>query len=181
MGDEHQENETQSTDERNTNCAEEPTGTQDKGVQELEKAHAMIKEYEDMLKLVQAEYENYAKRVQKEREELAKIASADIITKLLNIVDDFDRALDNIKNMPEEMKSGIIMIAKNLHKLLEDEGVIPIKAEGEQFDPYKHEVIMQEETNKHPEGTILAEFQKGYLLNGKVIRYSKVKIAKGGQ
>lgn len=146
---------------------------------ELEQAEETIKEYEDMLKRVQAEYENYVKRVQKEREELIKTASADIITKLLNIVDDFDRALDNLKDMREETKTGIIMIAKNLHKLLEDQGVVPINAEG-QFDPYKHEVIMQEETDK-PDGTILAEFQKGYLLNGKVIRYSKVKIAKGGQ
>lgn len=145
--------------------------------QEIAKKDATIADYTDHLKRLQAEFENYCKRVEKERKEVAGFASEKLIVKLLLVIDDFERALAQLKNVPEETKKGIEMIFKNLHKIMDEEKVVPIKAVGEKFDPYKHEVLMQAESDK-PDDIILEELQKGYTMNGKVIRYSKIKISK---
>ncbi|HLF54107.1 MAG TPA: nucleotide exchange factor GrpE [Candidatus Nanoarchaeia archaeon] len=145
--------------------------------QEIAKKDATIVDYTDHLKRLQAEFENYCKRVEKERKEVAGFASEKLVVKLLLVIDDFERALAQLKNVPEETRKGIEMIFKNLHKIMDEEKVVPIKAVGEKFDPYKHEVLMQAESDK-PDDIILEELQKGYTMNGKVIRYSKIKISK---
>ena len=137
-----------------------------------------INDYTNHLKRLQAEFENYCKRVEKENLKFKEFASEKIIVKLLLIIDDFERALTNIKSLPEETKKGIEIIFKNLHKIIDDEHVEPIKSVGEKVDPFKHEVILQTESDK-PEDTIIEELQKGYQMNGKVIRYSKVRASKG--
>ncbi len=145
--------------------------------QELAKKDAQLADYTDHLKRLQAEFENYCKRVEKERKDLAGIASEKLVVKLLLVVDDFERALHQLKDVPQETKKGIEMIFKNLHKILDEERVEPIKSIGQKLDPYKHEVLMQTESDQ-PEDTIIEELQKGYTMNGKVIRYAKVKISK---
>ncbi|MEM3154396.1 MAG: nucleotide exchange factor GrpE [Candidatus Woesearchaeota archaeon] len=147
---------------------------------ELAKSQAVIADYTDHLKRLQAEFENYCKRVEKERKEYAGLASEKLIVKLLLIIDDFERALATLKNMPEEARKGIEMIFKNLHKILDEERVEPIQSVGQKFDPYKHEVILKVE-NDQPEDIIVEELQKGYTMNGKVIRYAKVKVSSGKQ
>lgn len=151
---------------------------QDKELQktkeELEKVKVELEDHTDTLKRLQAEFENYMKRVEKEREMMKSCASESVVSKLLNIMDDFDRA---IKAMKED-KTGIMMIFKNLQKVLEEEGVRPIEATGKRFDPYKHEVILKVESEE-PEDTVVEELQKGYMLKDKVIRTSKVKISGG--
>ena len=146
---------------------------------ELAKSQSIIADYTDHLKRLQAEFENYCKRVEKERKEFAGAASEKLVVKLLLIIDDFERALVTLKGVPEEARKGIEMIFKNFHKILDEERVEPIKAVGQKFDPYKHEVLMQAESDK-PDDTVLEELQKGYTMNGKVIRYAKVKISKNG-
>ena len=146
---------------------------------ELAKNQAVIADYTEHLKRLQAEFENYCKRVEKERKEYAGMASEKLIVKLLLIIDDFERALVTLKGVPEEARKGIEMIFKNFHKILDEERVEPIKAVGQKFDPYKHEVLMQAESDK-PDDIVLEELQKGYTMNGKVIRYAKVKISKNG-
>ena len=91
------------------------------------------------------------------------------------MLDTFEIAFKNT-NDKEKFVEGMKMIYGIFHSTLEEEGLKPIKAEGEKFDPYKHEVLLKEESDK-PEGTILEEFQKGYMLNDKVLRFSKVKIS----
>ncbi len=147
--------------------------------QELAKKDAVIADYTDHLKRLQAEFENYCKRVEKQHTESAGMASEKLIVKLLLVVDDFERALVQLKNVPAETRKGIEMIFKNLHKILDEERVEPIKSVGEKLDPYKHEVMLQVESDK-PDDIILEELQKGYTMNGKVIRYAKVKISKHG-
>ncbi len=147
--------------------------------QELAKKDAVIADYTDHLKRLQAEIENYCKRVEKQRTESAGMASEKLIVKLLLVVDDFERALAQLKDVPAETRKGIEMIFKNLHKILDEERVEPIKSVGEKLDPYKHEVLMQVESEQ-PDDIILEELQKGYTMNGKVIRYAKVKISKHG-
>lgn len=146
--------------------------------QEIAKKEATINDYTEHLKRLQAEFENYIKRVEKERADIASLSSERLVVKLLLIIDDFERAIKELKDIPEQTQKGIQMIFKNLHKVLDEEKVQPIKAIGQKFDPYKHEVLLQTESEE-PEGTILEELQKGYTMNGKVIRYTKVKISNG--
>ncbi|MBI2660473.1 nucleotide exchange factor GrpE [Candidatus Woesearchaeota archaeon] len=129
----------------------------------------------DILKRRQAEFENYKKRVEKEKEEFTKYAGALTIGKLLPVLDSFEIALKNTSDK-EKFIEGIKMIYAQFHSMLEAEGLRPIKSVGEKFDPYRHEVLMKAESDK-PDDTILEEFQKGYMLNDKVLRHSKVKIS----
>ena len=134
-----------------------------------------IEELTETLQRLQAEFENYKKRIDKEKEEFAKYAGALTIGKMLPVLDSFEIALKNTSDR-EKFVEGMKMIYAQFHSVLEAEGVRPIKAAGEKFDPYRHEVLMKEESDK-PEDTILEEFQKGYMLNDRVLRHSKVKIS----
>ncbi|MBI2657584.1 nucleotide exchange factor GrpE [Candidatus Woesearchaeota archaeon] len=134
-----------------------------------------IDELTDTLKRLQAEFENYKKRVEKEKEEFAKYAGALTVGKLLPVLDSFEHAIKNT-NDKEKFIQGIDMIHAQLISTLESIGLRPIKADGEQFDPYRHEVLLKEESDK-PEGTILEELQKGYTFHDRVLRFSKVKIS----
>jgi len=142
---------------------------------ELEQKNKQIEELTDTLKRLQAEFENYKKWSTKEKSEFLKYAHADLISHLLPVLDSFEIALKNTSDK-EKFVEGIKIIYAQLYSALEAEGLKPIKAAGEKFDPYKHEVLIKEESDK-PEETILEEFQKGYMLNDKVIRHSKVKIS----
>ena len=134
-----------------------------------------IEELTDTLKRLQAEFENYKKWHAKEKTEFIKYSHADMIAQLLPVLDSFEIALKNT-NDKEKFVEGIKMIYAQFHSVLDAEGLRPIKAAGEKFDPYKHEVLMKEESDR-PEDTILEEFQKGYMLNDKVLRHSKVKVS----
>lgn len=142
---------------------------------QLEEKNQKIEELTDTLKRLQAEFENFRKRVERERVEFIKFAHADIIAKMLPVLDSFELALKNTHDK-EKLVEGVKMIYAQLYSILEAEGLKPVKAAGEKFDPYKHEVLMKEVSDK-PEETILEEFQKGYMLNDRVIRHSKVKVS----
>ena len=142
---------------------------------ELEQKDKTIEELTDTLKRLQAEFENYRKRIDKEKTEFGKYAHAGIIAKVLPVIDSFELALKHTSE-PQKFIDGMKMIFAQIYSVLESEGLKPINVNGEKFDPYKHEVLMKEESDK-PEGTILEEFQKGYMLNDKVLRFSKVKIS----
>jgi len=126
-------------------------------------------EYLEQLQRLQAEFDNFRKRTEKERQEIFKNANEDLIVKLLGILDNFELALKHVDD------KGINMIYSELYSILEDEGLKKIKAEGK-FDPRIHETLILEEGEKNE--MIIEEFQKGYTLNDKVIRPSKVKITK---
>lgn len=142
---------------------------------QLEEKSKKLEELTDTLKRLQAEFENYKKRIDREKTEFVKYAHADVIANMLPLLDSFELALKNTTDK-EKLVEGIKMIYAQFYSILETEGLKPIKAVGEKFDPYKHEVLMKEESDK-PEETILEEFQKGYTLNDRVIRHSKVKIS----
>ena len=141
----------------------------------LEEKNKQIDELTDTLKRLQAEFENYRKRVDKEKTEFAKYAHAGIIAKILPALDSFEMALKHT-NEPQKFISGMKLIYAQLHSALEADGLRTIKTDGEKFDPYRHEVLMQAESDK--DDTILEEFQKGYMLGDSVLRHSKVKIGK---
>lgn len=144
--------------------------------QELEEKNKLIQDHINDLKRLQADFENHIKRAEKEKIEFAKYAGADLIISLLGVIDDFERALESMKN--DENSQGMNIVFENLKKILEEEGVRPIISIGEKFDPYKHEVVSHLESNEHEEDMILQEFQRGYWLKDRIIRPSKVIISK---
>jgi len=140
------------------------------------------KHYKDQLIRMQADFENYKKREEKKKQEFMEYAKQDLICKLLSVIDNLERAASYTKNkehMPETIEEGIKSILKEFRNILEKEGVKPVKAVGEKFDPYCHEAIMQVESDQYPEDTVMEEISKGYYLKSKVIRPSLVKVSKG--
>ena len=150
---------------------EEPEPKQEHPKPEPEKPKDEKQELIDTLQRLQAEFENYQKRIAKEQAQFACFANEKLIAELLTIMDDFEKALPNVKD------EGVKMIHTKLSKLLSNYGVKPIKAKGEKFDTFKHEVLCTQESDGD-EDMVVEEIQKGYEMNGKVIRYSKVRITK---
>jgi molecular chaperone GrpE len=127
-----------------------------------------------------ADFSNYKRRTEQEREAMVGLANEVLLAKLLAIVDDFDRA---IANMPPELQTiswtgGIAAIDRKLRQLLDSEGLTPIEALGKQFDPHEHEAIAQEDKPGVPEGTVIAELQKGYRIRDRVLRPAMVAVAR---
>lgn len=135
-----------------------------------------LQELTDTLQHLQAEFENYKKRIEKENCEFIKIANEDLITALLPIIDNFELALKSCR-VQDNFSKGTELIYSQLVDALRSQGLKYIDCIGKIFDPYYHEVLITEESGEEP-NTIIEEFQKGYLLHDKVIRHSKVKIAK---
>ena len=137
----------------------------------------MITELTETAKRVQADFENYKKRVDKEKQAFVENANADLLKKLLNIIDNFELALKNEQN-PGDFAKGIELIYAQMRELLTQEGVKEIDTEGKQFDPYLHEAMITGSDDTKKDGEILEEFQKGYTIKNTVLRHSKVKVNK---
>ncbi|MEM4260168.1 MAG: nucleotide exchange factor GrpE [Candidatus Woesearchaeota archaeon] len=143
---------------------------------QIDEKEEKIKEYIETLQRLQAEFENFKKREEKDKKENKKYSNAEFIKKLLPVIDSFEIALKNSNNI-ENFRKGIELIYSQLISILKEQGLRKIESYNQEFDPYKHEVILIEDSEKK-EGTILEELQTGYMLNDMVIRHSKVKIAK---
>lgn len=133
-------------------------------------------ELTELLQRVQADFENYKKRVEREKQEFCRYASHDMIMQLLPIIDSFELAFQNSEKH-EEFKKGVELVYAQLLQMLEKQGLKKIDSLGKKFDPNVHEALMQGDSDKEP-GTIIEEFQKGFMLNDNVIRPAKVKVSK---
>ena len=147
---------------------------------ELETAQQEAAENKAAWQRSAADFSNYKRRTEQEREAMVGLANEVLLAKLLAIVDDFDRA---IANMPAELRDigwvgGIAAIDRKLRLLLDSEGLTPIEAVGKQFDPHEHEAIAQEDRPGVPEGTVVAELQKGYRIRDRVLRPAMVAVAR---
>jgi molecular chaperone GrpE len=126
-----------------------------------------------------ADFQNYKRRTEQEREAMFGLANDVLLTKLLTIADDFDRA---IEHMPAELAdagwaAGITAIDRKLRLLLDSEGLTPIEAVGKPFDPHEHEAVTQEPTTAVPDGTVTQELQRGYRIRDRVLRPAMVAVA----
>jgi molecular chaperone GrpE len=147
----------------------------------FEENQQLLAEYEDLLKRKQAEFENYRKRAQKEAQEFKKYANVEIILDILNTIDDFERAIESTKSSRDfdALLEGIQLVEKQLKGVLENKyGVKMIEAVGKEFDPMVHEAMMMEESEQYDADTVVEDFQKGYVMHDRIIRPSKVKVAK---
>jgi len=130
--------------------------------------------YLNQYKYLKADFENYRKMMEKDRLDIVQYANQKLISELLPVIDNIENAINKTKNNEQ---IGLKIILDNLTKTFESNGLKSIECIGKKFDPYYHEVLMKEESKKE-DGIIIEEIQKGYMLNNKVIRHSKVKISK---
>jgi len=137
------------------------------------------KEYLKHLERLQADFDNYKKRQEKKQKEFIEFANERLISNLLTVLDNLERALDSAKNEEnvKAIREGINNTLKGFYNILKKEGVVPIKSIGHRFDPYKHEAVMKIETDKHSEDMVTEEFLKGYYIKSKVLRPAMVKVA----
>jgi len=148
--------------------------------QQLAQSEEQVAQHKDQWLRATADFKNYKRRAENERSELVRSANAALILKLLPVVDDFDLAIENV---PPEVAAtawwaGTQLIAQKLRLLLESEGVTPLVATGQDFDPNLHDAVVLEETEGQ-DGKVLAELQKGYKQYDRVLRPAKVKVGKG--
>jgi len=147
---------------------------------DLEEKTRLAEDYLSQLKYLQADFENYKKMVAREREMYETCATEELTKSLLPIIDNLEIAIASAKQNEDRSSfvEGIELIYKDLMSILGEEGLKPIKAVGEKFDPYKHEVIMTVIDDGLPEDTVQEELEKGYMLGSKLIRTAKVKVSK---
>ena len=144
-----------------------------------DKKDEKIEELTDRLTRQMAEFDNFRKRTEREKSQMYEIGAKDIIEKILPVIDNFERGLAAV---PEESKEdpfveGMEKIYKQLMKTLEDAGVKPIEAVGQEFNPDFHNAVMHVEDEEAGENIITEEFQKGYMYHDSVVRHSMVKVA----
>lgn len=150
---------------------------------ELEQAQERIKDLQDRWHRAQADLANLRRRTEQERGDVEKFASMMLVSELLPVLDNFDRA---IRTIPGNLAMltwihGVILIQRHLQAILEHQGVQPIEAAGQQFNPQLHEAINEVETSEQPSGTVTKEYQTGYTMHGRVIRPSLVEVARPPQ
>ena len=144
---------------------------------QLEQKDEQIQENIDRLKRLQADFDNFRRRSRQEKEDLSAHVTQNIIKELLPLIDNFERALSADDSQDgTSLKEGIDMINKQFISILEKNGLEKINCVGEQFDPNFHEAIMRVEDADKEDGAIAEELQKGYMVQGKVIRPSMVKV-----
>jgi molecular chaperone GrpE len=136
-------------------------------------------DYYDRLLRKTAEFDNYRKRIDRDRREQMEWAAADVLSEVLAVLDDFERALE-VDAPPEAQpyRTGVELIHRQLSELVRKRGATPIEALGTDFDPTVHQAVAYEETPGAREGEVVAEFAKGYKLGERLLRPALVKVAK---
>ncbi|MFP4382173.1 MAG: nucleotide exchange factor GrpE [Candidatus Sumerlaeia bacterium] len=144
---------------------------------------SQVRKLQDQAIRVQAEFENYRKRTLREKEDLKKSAASDFLNNILPALDSFDHAVSALEqdHDAEALAKGIEAIHGQMHSALESMGVERIDPTGEKFDPNHHDALAVVETDEKEENTVYDCFQAGYVMNGKLLRPAKVRIAKKAQ
>jgi molecular chaperone GrpE len=147
----------------------------------LEEALSESQQHYDRLLRVSAEFDNFKKRSSREADEFRKFANEALLKDLLHVVDNLERAITSANDNGDAnacVVEGVGMTRDEILKIFSKYGVSPVEAVGKPFDPTFHQAIMQEETDAHPENTVVSEMQKGYLLHDRLLRPAMVVVAK---
>ena len=126
-----------------------------------------------------ADFDNFRKRHEQEKEALIKFGTENALTKLIEVLDNFERGQKSLENVDDcaKVKESFDLIQKQVYETLTKLGLEEIKAVGEEFDPNFHEAVMQTPTSEHKEHTVIAELRKGYKMGDKVLRPTMVNVA----
>jgi molecular chaperone GrpE len=143
---------------------------------QLEETEAKVSEFKDSWLRSQAEFQNYKRRIERDNELVKVSMKGDIIKKILPLLDDLERALQN-RAADDLWASGIELIARKFQNIIESEGVKRIEAEGAEFDPNFHEAISNEPSDEVESGHVIAVVQNGYMFGERVIRPALVRVA----
>ena len=177
---ETEEKDTGETAEETEGSSKEDSDDNKKGFfkKKKDKKDEQIEELQDRVRRQMAEFDNFRKRTEKEKAQMFEVGAKSIIEKILPVIDNFERGLASI---PEEeagsaFADGMNMIYKQLMNELEQAGVAPIEAVGEEFDPEYHNAVMQVENDELESGTVAQELQKGYTYRDSVVRHSMVAV-----
>ena len=158
-----------STEETSDNCDDK-----------VKKLEAELQEWKNSYTRKLAEFQNFTKRKENEVAEMRKYASEGIIVKLLDNIDNLERAVDASKESQnfDSLIEGVNMILNNLKNLLAEEGVEEIEAAGKEYDPYEHKAMITENKEELDDNVVVQVFQKGYKMKGKVVRPAMVTVNK---
>jgi molecular chaperone GrpE len=156
----------------------QPDGNASQGGDDLALLQRERDELKDQLLRSRAEFANYQRRAKQQADSERVYAVGNLARDLLDPIDNLERAAQALRNSSTEgISSGLEMVQKQLLEVLARYGVEPIRALGEHFDPNLHEAIMQQPTADAPEGTVVAEYGKGYKIHDRVLRPSKVSVS----
>lgn len=170
------EQENQQTDTNPGTGSEQGESSGNSKVTELE---AKVAELNDKYLRLYSEFDNYRKRTAKERIDLSKTAGEDIFKSILPVIDDFERAIKSTKDTSDvkAVQEGVNLIYNKLKNTLGQKGLEPMDAVGKDFDPDLHEAITNiPAPSDDMKGKVVDEVEKGYMLNGKIIRFAKVIV-----
>ena len=142
---------------------------------ETDKLKAERADTESALKRLRADFENFRRRTNKEKEEVGQVAKEEFIRALLPLIDNFSRAMAADKSS-DNFYQGISMIAKQFAEILQNQGLEPINAEGQMFDPNFHQAVGRVQNDTLPEGAVAAVLQTGYKMNDRVLRPAMVQV-----
>ncbi|MEL6490283.1 MAG: nucleotide exchange factor GrpE [Cyanobacteria bacterium J06634_6] len=148
--------------------------------QQVADLQAQLEESTGQFTRLTADFDNFRKRTEKQREDLEAQVKCNTISTLLEVVDNFQRARDQIKPQNDgemAIHKSYQGVYKQLIEALKKLGVSPMRSEGQEFDPNLHEAVMREPTDQYPEGTVIDEFVRGYVLGERVLRHAMVKVA----
>jgi len=147
----------------------------------LDESKAEVADLKDQYLRKQADFDNFRKRMLREKEDSIKFANTTLLVDIINVIDDFERALQSSQESSDftAFHSGIEMIEKQMISMLDTNwGLKRFDSAGDAFDPEKHEALLMEESDKYEDQTVLEDFMKGYVLHDRVIRHAKVKVSK---
>jgi molecular chaperone GrpE len=165
---------------RSTSSPENTPGEQNDGDDSMASLQADIDRFRDLAARSQADFENYKKRCAREKEEGIKYANKSLLEKLVPIVDNFELGLEAARGEGEKspIYSGMSLVLKQLKDFLADNGLRPIEAVGQKFDPNLHEAIANEPGDA-PEGTVTRQTRRGYRFKDRLLRPSSVVVSSG--
>jgi molecular chaperone GrpE len=124
-----------------------------------------------------ADFENYRRRVERERASVAHAGKREMVLSLLDVLDDFERALEQMDEAPASVSAGVSAIYRRLAGLLESQGVIPFESVGQPFDPALHEAVGSVKSNEQEPGVVLDELRRGYRWGEELLRPARVRVA----
>ena len=163
---------------------EEDRKEKEKGIEglkkRLEETEKEAKDHYERLLRMAADFDNYKKRAVKEKEDWVKFSNEDLLKAILPFIDNLERAVNHAEKVKDTgvMIEGVRLTLQQLHQILNRFGVSPIESIGKPFDPTFHEAMLMVETDKHEPNQVVEEFQKGYLLNDRLLRPATVSVSK---
>jgi molecular chaperone GrpE len=172
------ENATPEVEDAADEAGQETAGADEEN-RELIRLQAELQDAQERILRAQADFDNFRRRTRQDKEDLAKYASSKVITGILPVMDNFERAIAVSKEAQDfdSLFKGVEMIFRQMEQVMEQEGVSAMNTVGQPFNPEFHQAIMQVDSDEHEEGIIVEEVMKGYVLKDKVLRPAMVKVS----